>query len=100
MGESIWIPAVLALIHSMQETAGFFSVLASEVEQFANTGDKAIARGPARIHYTMMKGKATRLMGRCDIFIWSKPAFAADMDSIPYGAGPNYVQSWLESKRG
>jgi len=92
------IPSIERFISAMTDIAGFFHVLASEVMSFKEKGETSKG-DPKKIHYIMMKHKATGLREKCALFIAATPAFKSDLEAIPAEKSVNWVSDWLAKKR-
>lgn len=61
------IPALSAVIHSIQATTGFFSIMENEITIFQKRGEASV-QDAKKLHYTMMKKKAHEVNRSCQQF--------------------------------
>jgi len=91
------IPAILQFINIMEDLAGFFKVLNTEVQAFSETGEDALQDKKKR-HFKLMHMKASGIQEKCTQFIAVTPAIESDLDCINVDQEDNYVQQWLKDQ--
>lgn len=91
------VPALANFVQAMTEISGFFNVLTHDVKDFADTGEKALEERK-KTHWRILKAKGKRIQDSCSTFLFVAPDFISDLDCIPHGNQPNFVQEWLAKK--
>ena len=92
------IPALENFIRGIAEAAGFFSVMKQELMAFKDKASDGV-ENPKKIHYIVMKKKASDMKSTCQIFYAVLPDVETDFLAIPTkGTDKNYVDKWLEKQ--
>jgi len=96
--ENVLIPAIMGFAEAMSLIAGFFNVVAYEVQDFNDCASDAMEEKKKR-HFLLLNRKAVTIQNKCSRFIAMAPDFESDLECIPQGHLMNYAQEWLESQK-
>lgn len=90
------IPALSHFIDGLTKAAGFFKVMESDLQLFAEKAEKGVA-SPKELHYKVMNKEAKEIKDLCQGFYAIIPAVRTDFEAIPAeGTDQNYVDQWLK----
>jgi len=95
------VKALSNFLEGLDAFARFFAVIHEELETFRNRGENAKdAEQHKLLHFNKMSKKASKIMGRCEIFFAVLPSIRSDLDAIPSeGTDQNYVDRWMKEQR-
>jgi len=96
--KDVLIPAIMGFAEAMSLIAGFFNVVAYEVQDFNGCASDAMEDKKKR-HFLLLNRKAETIQKKCSGFIVMAPNFASDLECIPQDQVMNYAQEWLESQK-
>ena len=98
--EETLVPAVSRFVEGLEGLSGFFEVVQEELETMEEKGNAAKDdEEKKKMHYSTMKGKASRMMEGCNKLFAVLPAVRTDIEAIPTeGTDQNYVDKWLEDQ--
>jgi len=96
--KDVLIAAMGDCAEAMSLIAGFFNVVAYEVQDFNDCASDAMEEKKKR-HFLLLNRKAVTIQNKCSRFIAMALDFESDLECIPQGQLMNYAQEWLESQK-
>jgi len=78
--------------------AGFFNVVAYEVQDFNDRASNAMEDNKKH-HFLLLHRKAVTIQKTCSEFICMAPDLESHLECIPQGQVTNYAQEWFESQK-